>query len=149
MMIRVFRSLVLAFIAIAISAPPASADITSVLGGSAPCVVQADGTRQCSGMFTTFDGAPIDVNVGFPPAPASGPDGNFAIAGQFHGWGGFKLSFADMQEWLDAGYAVFSMSDRGWAMSCGGTDPKRLTAQCANGYNHLMDTRYEVRDAQE
>ena len=41
------------------------------------------------------------------------------------------------------------MCDRGWGNSCGGTDPKRLQPVCANGYNHLMDTRYEVRDAQE
>ncbi len=54
-----------------------------------------------------------------------------------------------MQEWLDDGYAVFSMSDRGWGNSCGGMDPKRLQPVCAEGYNHLMDTRYEVRDAQE
>ena len=54
-----------------------------------------------------------------------------------------------MQQWLDKGYAVFSMSDRGWGMSCGGTDPKRPLPVCAEGYNHLMDTRFEVRDAQE
>lgn len=109
------------------------------------------GERHCSGIFTTFDGAPIDVNVGFPPAPSSGPDGNFPIIGVFHGWGGSKLSLtsAAMQQWLDDGYAVFSMSDRGWGMSCGGMDPKRLTPACAEGYNHLMDTRFEVRDAQE
>ena len=42
------------------------------------------------------------------------------------------------------------MSDRGWGMSCGATDPKRLVpGTCDDGYNHLMDTRYEVRDAQE
>ena len=41
------------------------------------------------------------------------------------------------------------MSDRGWGMSCGATDPKRPTPVCAEGYNHLMDTRFEVRDAQE
>ena len=41
------------------------------------------------------------------------------------------------------------MSDRGWGLSCGGTDPKRTQPVCANGYNHLMDTRFEVRDAQE
>jgi hypothetical protein len=54
-----------------------------------------------------------------------------------------------MQEYLDDGYAVFSMSDRGWGNSCGGTDPKRLQPVCLSGYNHLMDTRFEVRDAQE
>jgi cephalosporin-C deacetylase-like acetyl esterase len=68
----------------------------------------------------------------------------------FHGWGGSKLSLTgELQQWLDAGYAVFSMSDRGWGNSCGGTDPNRLLPACANGYNHLMDTRFEVRDAQE
>ena len=42
------------------------------------------------------------------------------------------------------------MSDRGWGNSCGGTDPERaLQPVCADGYNHLMDTRFEVRDAQE
>jgi hypothetical protein len=138
-------------------APAARGAIPSVpdgAGGEIACTVQtgADaGERHCAGIFTTFDGAPIDVNVGFPPAPGSGPDGDFPIVGVFHGWGGSKLPLngGAMQQWLDDGYAVFSMSDRGWGMSCGGQDPKRLTPVCANGYNHLMDTRYEVRDAQE
>jgi predicted esterase len=119
-----------------------------------PCVLQSGGNageRHCSGIFTTFDGAPIDINVGFPAAPASGPDGDYPVVGVFHGWGGSKASLTSsgMQQWLDDGYAVFSMSDRGWGNSCGGTDPKRLQPVCANGYNHLMDTRFEVRDAQE
>jgi len=134
---------------------PSDAAISSVLGGAVTCTVQAGGNsgeRHCSGTFLTFDGAPIDVNVGFPPAPMSGADGNFPIIGVFHGWGGSKISLTDatMQEFLDAGYAVFSMSDRGWGNSCGATDPQRLTpGVCDNGYNHLMDSRYEVRDAQE
>src|SRR5439155_20219129 len=33
-------------------------------------------------------------------------------------------------------------------MSCGANDPKTATAACAAGYNHVFDTRYEVRDAQ-
>jgi hypothetical protein len=133
-------------------APVADAAISAVLGGAAACTLQPDGERHCAGIFTSFDGAPIDVNVGFPPVPASGPDGNFPVVGFFHGWGGSKIDLDDgtAQEYLDAGYAVFSMSDRGWGMSCGATDPKRLMpGVCDNGYNHLMDTRYEVRDAQE
>ena len=137
-------------------APAAQAAIPNIpdgAGGQIACTDQAApnaGERFCSGIFTTFDGAPIDINVGFPPAPASGSDGNFPIVGVFHGWGGTKLSLDDdLQEWLDDGYAVFSMSDRGWGNSCSNADPKRLTPVCANGYNHLMDTRYEVRDAQE
>jgi len=138
-------------------APAAHAAIPSIpdgAGAEITCDVQSGanaGERHCSGIFTTFDGAPIDVNVGFPPAPASGPDGDFPVVGVFHGWGGSKLGLGDagLQQWLDDGYAVFSMSDRGWGMSCGGLDPKRLLPVCADGYNHLMDTRYEVRDAQE
>jgi predicted acyl esterase len=123
-------------------------------GDAIPCVEQGGanaGERHCAGLFTTFDGAPIDVNVGFPPAPASGPDGDFPIVGVFHGWGGSKLPLTSpaMQEWLDRGYAVFSMSARGWGNSCGGADANRLLPVCAEGYNHLMDTRVEVRDAQE
>jgi predicted acyl esterase len=133
----------------------ADAAITNVLGGAVGCAVQAGanaGERHCAGTFTAFDGAPIDVNVGFPPAPASGPDGDFPIIGIFHGWGGTKIALTSTsaQQWLDNGYAVFSMSDRGWGNSCGAFDPQRLIpGVCGNGYNHLMDTRYEVRDAQE
>ena len=86
-----------------------------------------------------------------PPAPASGPDGPYPLIGDFHGWGGSKIGVnAQTQGWAENGYAVFSMSDRGWGNSCGGADPDRipLSAKCAAGYNHLMDDRYEVRDAQ-
>ena len=120
-------------------------------GGDITCTVQSGanaGQRWCSGIFTSFDGAPIDINVGFPPAPASGPDGNFPIVGVFHGWGGSKLP-PTTGGWVNDGYAFFSMSDRGWGNSCGGTDPNRLLPVCQDGYNHLMDTRFEVRDAQE
>ena len=134
-------------------ASAAQAAIPSVpngMGGDIACTV-VGGERHCSGIFTTFDGSPIDINVGFPAEPGSGPDGDFPIVGVFHGWGGTKLGLGDgsMQEWLDRGYAVFSMSDRGWGNSCGGTDINRLLPVCAEGYNHLMDTRFEVRDAQE
>jgi predicted acyl esterase len=143
-----------------VAAPAATAAIPSIPsshdGAGVPiaCTAQTGanaGERHCSGIFTTFDGSPIDINVAFPPAPAAGADGNFPIIGVFHGWGGSKadLSGDSMQQWLDGGYAVFSMSDRGWGNSCGGSDPKRLQPVCADGYNHLMDTRYEVRDAQE
>jgi predicted acyl esterase len=133
------------------AAQAAIPSIPNGAGGDITCTVQTGanaGQRHCSGIFTTFDGAPIDINVGFPPAPASGPDGNFPIVGLFHGWGGAKLP-ATSGGWINDGYAFFSMSDRGWGNSCGGTDPKRTQPVCANGYNHLMDTRFEVRDAQE
>jgi hypothetical protein len=133
------------------AAQAAIPNVPNGAGGNITCTVQTGanaGQRHCSGIFTTFDGAPIDVNIGFPPAPASGADGDFPIVGMFHGWGGSKLGITS-GGWINNGYAVFSMSDRGWGNSCGGTDPKRLDPVCLNGYNHLMDTRFEVRDAQQ
>ena len=141
-------------IGVLMTASTAEATILSVpngAGGQIPCTVQTGanaGQRWCSGIFTSFDGAPIDINVGFPPAPATGPDGDFPIVGMFHGWGGSKLSITS-DSWVANGYAFFSMSDRGWGNSCGGSDPNRTQPVCAHGYNHLMDTRFEVRDAQE
>ena len=142
---------VLGVFAIPPAAQAAIPNIPNGAGGDITCTVQGGanaGERWCSGIYTTFDGSPIDINVAFPPAPASGPDGDFPIIGLFHGWGGSKLAHGN-GGWVDDGYAFFSMSDRGWGLSCGGTDPKRLQPVCQNGYNHLMDTRIEVRDAQE
>lgn len=135
-------------------APAAQAAVDDVFGGDATCQVKADGIRVCQGITETFDGTtPIDVNVILPPAGQG--DGPFPTIGWFHGWGGRKEGVGGdgnasgrAREWALRGYAVFSMSDRGWGMSCGGLDPKRPTPACAEGYNHLMDTRFEVRDAQ-
>jgi predicted acyl esterase len=146
-----FLTGLLGLLALPSVADAAIPNIANGAGGNISCSVQTGanaGQRWCSGIFTTFDGAPIDINVGFPPAPASGADGNFPIVGVFHGWGGSKLS-QTTGGWINSGYAFFSMSDRGWGNSCGGTDSKRTQPVCANGYNHLMDTRFEVRDAQE
>ena len=138
-----------------IFAPAASADITSVFNGDVSCAVQSDGVRFCGSTSPrsttkTFDGVPIDVNVAFPPEPASGPDGNYPLIMMFHGYGGSKLGLGAMHRWLDQGYATFSMTDRGFNESCGNAasvaaDP----TGCANGYIRLMDDRYEVRDAQD
>jgi len=123
-----------------------------VFGGDATCTVQpsAGNIRLCSGQTATWDGTGIDVNVILPPAPASGPDGPYPAIGTFHGWGGSKVGVdSRTQGWATSGYAVFSVSDRGWGNSCGATDPDRLNPTlCGHGYNHLMDDRYEVRDAQ-
>jgi predicted acyl esterase len=135
-------------------APGARASVPpSLYGGDVSCTVQpANGNvRLCSGETTTWDGTTkIDLDVVLPPQPASGEDGPYPLIGLFHGWGGEKIGLEDarVQQWAEHGYAVFSMSDRGWGNSCGSSDPDRLTAACAQGYNHLMDDRYEVRDAQ-
>ena len=144
-----------ALLAALVLAPAARADFPTVYGGDLTCSAQpADGNvRLCGGETTTWDTkTQIDVNVVLPPAPSAGADGPYPLIGLFHGWGGHKIGLEDarVQDWAERGYAVFSMSDRGWGESCGGMDPDRLTEPlaCAAGYNHLMDDRYEVRDAQ-
>jgi hypothetical protein len=145
---------------------PAGADaaISSVFTGLASpqvsCATQGAGAnvgeRWCSGTpsrVRSFDGTPLDVSVALPPEPASGADGNFPLIGIYHGWGGSKFtpSSADSQRWLNRGFAVFSMSDRGWGQSCGTAASRTglpAWASCADGQIHLMDERFEVRDAQ-
>ena len=142
----------------------ASAEIPSVFTAmpspAVTCAVQTGagtaGQRWCSASpsrVATWDNTPIDVTVAFPPAPASGPDGNFPIVGIYHGWGGSKITpgSANAQEFLSRGYAVFSMSDRGWAQTCGTPAARSglpAWATCAHGYIHLDDQAYEERDAQ-
>jgi predicted acyl esterase len=134
--------------------PAARASFPSVYGGDLSCAAQAGNgnIRLCGGPTTTWDAqTKIDVNVILPPEPASGPDGPYPLIGDFHGWGGEKIGVnAQTQSWAQRGYAVFSMSDRGWGDSCGAQDPDRIALKpnCERGYNHLMDDRYEVRDAQ-
>ncbi len=131
-------------------APAAEAAVPSVFGGDVACAVQADqgGVRLCSGETATFDGTKLDVNVILPPQDQG--DGPFPAIGTFHGWGGSKIGLNDRtRDWANRGYAVFSMSDRGWGQSCGAVDPERANPTvCGEGFNHLMDTRFEVRDAQ-
>ena len=150
------RMLISAALAAGLLVPtPAQAAIDNVMGGTVACAVQASGQRFCGTAAATvpsFDGAPIDVSVAFPPAPASGPDG------LYHGWGGSKLALngADAQRALTRGYAVFTMTDRGWGRSCGANNPPTnpqytRPAACTDpgkGYIHLMHNGFEVRDAQ-
>lgn len=142
-----------ALLAALILVPAAHASLGPLFGGDVACAAQAANgdVRLCQGKTSTWDGeTKIDVNVVLPPQPGSGEDGPYPLIGLFHGWGGQKIGLEDprVQRWAEDGYAVFSMSDRGWGNSCGSSDPERLTAACAKGYNHLMDDRYEVRDAQ-
>jgi len=161
-------AIIVSVISVMAFATTSQAAIPDVFDGAVECEVQAapllpgqpnyEGQRWCGTGNTsplarstvkTFDGVPIDVNVAFPKAPDAGPDGPYPLVMVFHGYGQSKIAFAGMQRWLDKGYAVFSMTDRGFHESCG-TPPSRLAdpAGCADGYVRLLDTRYEVRDAQ-
>jgi len=135
---------------------PSTADaaISSVFGSQISCAVQPSGQRFCgaasgAGRVASWDNVPIDTAVAFPPAPAAGADGPYPVIGIYHGWGGSKLALtgADAQRALTRGYAVFTMTDRGWAQSCG-QQPSRADTRCASGYIRLMHNAYEVRDAQ-
>jgi hypothetical protein len=177
---KVYRGLLAAVavvLSLVIVSSAQAAPITSVYGGTIECKVMPSkgNVRLCGGFFgnpadsantktKTWDGkTKIDVNVILPPA--GGNEGRYPLIGDFHGWGGSKqgletvepatgLTFEQkdprIQHWAEEGYAVFSMSDRGWGLSCGKHDPaeEAEAEECEKGYNHLMDDRYEVRDAQ-
>jgi len=148
----------------------ASADITSVFNGKLPCVTAPSGVRQCSGpggspsdapgsnnavanTVKSWDGTPIDINVAFPDEAEFGP-GPYPMVMYFHGFGGGKEGFGgDLKRFTDKGMAAFSMTERGFKFSCGKVEAVQTleaneAGSCDNGFIHLMDTRYEVRDAQ-
>ena len=155
-----------------ILAAAAQASPSSVLDGAVKCSTQPSGIRFCGSLIvnkqavpvrtlaTTWDGTAIDVNFALPKASAT-HHGPYPLVMLFHGYGGSKLglgnggggigsAISSMTPWLKAGYATFSMSDRGFGESCG-TAASRASVparECVNGFNHLLDTRYEVRDAQ-
>ena len=125
---------VLAALALPSAAEAAIPNIPNGAGGDITCTVQTGanaGQRHCSGIFTTFDGAPIDINVGFPPAPGERPGRRLPDRRRLPRLGRLEARRRRSGGWIDDGYAVFSMSDRGWGNSCGGTDPKRLQPVCA------------------
>ncbi|HEY7267212.1 MAG TPA: CocE/NonD family hydrolase [Solirubrobacterales bacterium] len=132
-------------------ASTAAADPPSALGIT--CTQAGDGSYQCGSTSPrstteTWDGMPIDVNVALPD-PGTFGNGPYPLVMLFHGWGQSKLSFSQMTHYTDEGYAVFTMSDRGFYESCGSdasvaADP----TGCDSQYVRLLDDRYEVRDAQ-
>jgi fermentation-respiration switch protein FrsA (DUF1100 family) len=134
------------------------------VGAAAPfghsCTLQ-NGVRFCptttlAQRIPSFDGVPLDVDVTLPPR-GSGP---FPTIVMLHGWGGSKTSFESSTAAGDGnitydyynvyyaqhGYAVVNYTARGWGNSCG--SPSSRTPDCAKGWVHLADQRYEARDTQ-
>jgi acetyl esterase/lipase len=158
--LAVRRIALLSVLVLGLLVAPSAADATiSSVFGTVTCAVQGpgatEGQRWCGSTSGTtvpsWDGAPIDVTASFPPA--AGPDNNYPVVGIYHGWGGTKIlpSNSATQRWLKLGYAVFSISDRGWGGSCGGPSKPANTFKappCERGYIHLMARAYEVRDVQ-
>ena len=151
---------------------PADARVKRVFGGAVKCSERAGGIQFCGSvridgtptpvrtLARSWDGTAIDVNFALPKGSAKRKR-PYPLVMLFHGYGGSKLGiddtggglanpFASMRPWLEAGYATFSMSDRGFDESCGTAASRAAVpaAACRNGFNHLLDTRYEVRDAQ-
>ncbi len=149
----------------AFAAPP-----SSIFNGTIPCTTVGDGRTVCQGpggdtnatpgvnnavanTVPSWDGTPIDVTVVLPDASTFGP-GPYPLAMYFHGFGGGKEGAdGDLKRFTDLGFAAFSMTERGFKFSCG--KPNAIIAlnndtpdACDKGFIHLMDTRYEVRDAQ-
>jgi hypothetical protein len=139
-------------LALALPAAAQADDPTAL--GKIPCVAQSDGTRFCQGSVSTrvpsFDGQPIDANVALPKT--TGPAPLILI---LHGYGGSKKPYdaheapflPTAHELASRGYAVLNVSDRGFGDSCGSLASRTLP-DCAKGWIHLLDTRFEIRDFQ-
>jgi hypothetical protein len=159
MMRKRFKLLILACVVAGLMVPAAANATITQIFGSVSCTTQTTGAqtgqRWCGTSAGTtvasFDGTPIDVAMAFPVE--SGSDNNYPVVGIYHGWGGSKVtpSSTSVQNWVKQGYAVFSISDRGWGSSCG-TPSKPANsikaAPCERGWIHLMSRKYEVRDVQ-
>lgn len=143
-------------------APSANAAISTVFNEEdTPLNCAVDGSYRYCGSATSatsvesFDGTPIDVYLALPADPNPTTDGDYPVVGIYHGWGGSKINLKTntlAQDLLAEGFAVFTMTDRGWGGasggSCGGPSATVKPAPCATGYIHLMHNQYEVRDAQ-
>jgi hypothetical protein len=153
-------------------ASSASGSVSGVLAGDTmngqpiPCVELSDGVRVCHGdesgpesgdlRLKSFDGTPLALYVTLPPAQASGTHDDYPLVVQSHGWGDPPIGPGDTQyggptadQWARDGYAVLQLAARGWGDSCGSAASRLVdVAACANGYIHLDDYRYEVRDVQ-
>jgi predicted acyl esterase len=115
----------------------------------------ADGLEQCSGLVRTWDGIPLDTTVTRP----EGATGKLPLVVEIHGFGNSKYEYLNPDDtaytdnafaWARDGYAVLTYTARGLWGSCGTPEARAANpAECADGYIHLADIRYEVRDTQE
>jgi hypothetical protein len=137
--------------------PPPPTEIDRVFG-RIDCVPR-DGMRFCEGSVETrvpsFDGVPLDVNVGFPPDSVARPP--FPLVVRLHGYTGTKegpyLGGAQgpsvYTQYTDAGFAVLTFTARGRGASCGTeASRKAAPAACTEGWDHLGDARHSIRDVQ-
>ena len=134
----------------AAAAVPSPLGLTCSTGGASYYQCGSDGANTANTPTTanTWDGMPIDVSVALPD-PGTFGNGPYPLVMMFHGYGQGKLSFANMATYTSKGYAVFTMTDRGFYGSCGSQASVNANPiACEGQYPRLMDDRYEVRDAQ-
>ena len=170
-------AVLVAALATLVIAPAASAaPPTSVIDGDLSCgAVTAEGSvtgatgqtwcgSQSAGIDSTVspalpvdrstvaspvDGTPLDLNVALPDDGSGAP---YPTVMMFHGYGGSKTEFdsSRLQMWLSKGYAVYTLTQRGFGESCRSADSIAADpVGCDKGYVHLIDARYEVRDTQD
>ncbi len=146
-----------AFVAAALAAPAAAATtplgLTSCAEPSGEGI--APGLWQCDGLVQTWDGIPLDATVVLPRRGAS----NLPLVAEIHGFGNSKWEYMNPAEtaytdnvysWARRGYAVLTYTARGLWGSCGTPEARAANpTDCARGWIHLADVRYEARDTQE
>jgi X-Pro dipeptidyl-peptidase (S15 family) len=123
-------------------AAPAVADAEPAPFGHA-CAPQA-GVRVCRTLadaerVPSWDGVPLAVDVTLP-ASGDGPFPTLVVLREPAAVGADSLRYARR------GYTVVDYSARGFGRSCGEAGSR--TPDCARGWTHLFDQRYEARDAQ-
>lgn len=111
--------------------------------------------RECSGLVESWDGIPLDTTVVLP----EGRSRNLPLVALVHGFGNSKYEYLDSASeaytgnaftWARRGYAVLAHTARGLWGSCGMPEARLANpVPCADGYIHLADVRFEVRDTQE
>jgi hypothetical protein len=121
---------------------PAAADAQPAPFGH-PCASRA-GVRDCptpsdAQRVASWDGVPLDVDVTLP-ASGDGPFPTLVMLREPAAAGAESLRFARR------GYAVVDYSARGFGRSCGAAGSR--TSDCARGWTHLSDQRYEAHDTQ-
>lgn len=142
----------------AASAPTLAQLAASKLGLACSHVTTSDNVSyiKCSGEIPSFDGLGLDTDVSIPVGVKQASPTLVML----HGWSQDKRYWeagtvagdgANTWHWnnvwfVSKGWVVVNYTARGFQESCGITDQD---ANCTpNGYTHLADRRFEVRDTQ-
>src|SRR6266567_6462079 len=136
---------------------PPLARAAASLGLSCVPASSTDGVAytECSGEIPSFDGVGIDADLSIP----NGATGSLPTILMLHGWGGDKTNWEsgsiagsspDKDQWnnvwfVSRGWLVVNTTARGFGESCGVRD---TDANCAQGWTHLADRSFEIRDWQ-